>query len=72
MLNIEALVGRTFGGKLIKSSDDFALAFLESGLVATVSCTGFGINNYVRLTYAASMDDIKEGMDRLEGFIREG
>jgi len=71
MLNIEALIGRTLGGKLIKSSDDFALAFLESGLVATVSCAGFGIDNYLRLTYAASMDDIKEGMDRLERFIGE-
>jgi len=69
MLNIEGLIGRTLGGKVIKSSDDFALAFLENGLVATVSCSGFGINNYVRLTYASSMKAIKEGMDRLEKFV---
>jgi len=72
MLNIEGLIGRTLGGKLINSSDDFALTFLEKGLVATVSCTGFGIDNYVRLTYAASMENIKEGMDRLEKFIDGG
>jgi len=69
MLCVKDLIGRTLGGKLIKNSDDFALAFLEKGLVATVSCTGFGIDNYVRLTYAASMENIKEGMDRLEKFV---
>ena len=71
MINIEKLIGRTFGGKLIKDSDDFSLAFLESGLVAVVSCTGFGCDNFVRLTYAASMETIAEGMNRLERFVSE-
>ena len=69
MINIEEQIGRTLGGKRIKNSDDFSLAFLESGLVATVSCTGFGCDNFIRLTYAASMESIKEGMDRLERFV---
>jgi len=69
MLNIEKLIGRTLGGVLINNSDDFSLAFLESGLVATVSCTGFGCDNFVRLTYATSMELIEKGMDRLEKFI---
>ena len=70
MLNIEKQIGRTLGGKVINNSDDFSLAFLESGLVAAVSCTGFGCDNFLRLTYAASMDTIKEGMDRLEKFVK--
>jgi len=70
MLNIEKLIGRKLGGRVINSSDDFTLAFLESGLVAVVSCTGFGCDNNVRLTYATSMETISEGMDRLERFIR--
>lgn len=69
MMNIEKLIGRTLGGRIINNSDDFALAFLESGKVAAVSCTDFGCSNYIRLTYAASMDAIEEGMDRLERFI---
>jgi aspartate aminotransferase len=71
MLNIEKLVGRTLGGKKINNSDDFSLALLENAMVAAVSCSGFGCDNFVRLTYAASMDAIKEGMDRLELFIGE-
>jgi len=70
MLNIEKLIGRTLGGKVINNSDDFSLAFLESGLVAAVSCSGFGCENFLRLTYAASMETIKEGMDRLERFVK--
>ena len=70
MLNIEKLIGRTLGGVVINNSDDFSLAFLESGLVATVSCTGFGCDNFVRLTYATSMELIEKGMDRLEEFIK--
>jgi aspartate aminotransferase len=69
MLNIEKLIGRELGGRLIKNSDDFSLVFLESGKVATVSCSGFGCDNFVRLTYATSMETIKEGMDRLERFV---
>ena len=68
MLNIEKQIGKVLGGKLISNSDDFSLAFLESGKVAAVSCTGFGCDNFIRLTYASSMESIKEGMDRLERF----
>jgi len=69
MVNIEKQIGKTLGGRLINNSDDFSLAFLESGLVATVSCTSFGCENFVRLTYASSMETIKEGIDRLEHFV---
>jgi len=69
MINIEKQIGRVLGGKLINNSDDFSLAFLESGLVATVSCTSFGCENFVRLTYASSMEMIREGIDRLEHFV---
>ena len=71
MLNVGELLGRTLGGRVISDSDDFSLAFLESGHVAAVSCSGFGVSNYLRLTYAASMETIKEGMDRLEKFVRQ-
>ena len=71
MMNIEKLIGRTLGGKLIENDDDFAVAFLEKALVATVPCSGFGIKNFVRWSYASSMENIKEGLDRLEKFLAE-
>ena len=71
MVNIEKLVGKTLGGKLIENDDDFAMALLEKELVAVVPCSGFGIKNFVRWSYAASMENIEKGLDRLEKFVTE-
>ncbi|HHT16806.1 MAG TPA: pyridoxal phosphate-dependent aminotransferase [Papillibacter sp.] len=70
MLNIANLKGKKLGGRVIKDADDFALAFLEESCVATVSCVGFGAPDFVRFSYATSMETIEKGMDRLEEFIR--
>ena len=45
-------------------------AFLEKGMVAVVPTSSFGAPNFIRWTYAASMENIKEGMDRLEAFLK--
>ncbi len=71
MMNIEKLLGKTLGGRVINNGDDFALAFLEKGLVAVVPCSGFGAPNFVRWTYAASMENIVEGLNRLEKFLKD-
>ncbi len=71
MMNIEKLIGRTIGGVEITDDDVFAEAFLKQGLVAVVPCSGFGIKNFVRWTYATSMENIKEGLDRLEKFLAQ-
>lgn len=71
MMNISALKGKKIDGKTIETSDDFAGAFLEKELVAVVPCSGFGNDNFVRWSYATSMDNIKKGLDRLEKFIGE-
>ena len=71
MMNLEKVIGRTLGGKLIENDDDFAVAFLEKGLVAVVPCSGFGAPGFVRWTYAASMENIREGLNRLEKFLQQ-
>lgn len=71
MMNIDGLIGKTLGGKLIESDDDFAVALLEKALVAVVPCSGFGIKNFVRWSYAVSLENIEKGLDRLEKFISE-
>ena len=71
MMNIEKLVGKTLGGKLIENDDDFAVALLEKALVAVVPCSGFGMKNFVRWSYAASMENIEKGLGRLEKFVTE-
>ncbi|MEG2456118.1 MAG: pyridoxal phosphate-dependent aminotransferase, partial [Oscillospiraceae bacterium] len=71
MMNMEKLRGKTLGGIVMNGSDDFARAFLERGLVAVVPCSGFGADSFVRWSYATSMENIREGLDRLERFLRD-
>ncbi len=70
MMNIKKLLGRTIHGEEISSSDDFCTAFLKHALVAAVPCSGFGAPNFVRWSYATSMENIQKGMDRLEAFLQ--
>ena len=69
MMNIERLIGKTIHGELIQTDHDFCAALLKHGLVATVPGSGFGAPNFVRWAYAASMDNIKKGLERLEVFL---
>ena len=71
MMNMEKLIGKTIHGELIQTSDDFCAAFLKYGLVATVPGSGFGAPNFVRWSYATSMDNIRKGLDRLEAFLKD-
>lgn len=71
MMNLQKLIGRTLGGRVIDNDDDFAVAFLEKAHVAVVPCSGFGAPGFVRWTYATSMENIREGLSRLEKFIHE-
>ncbi len=69
MMNIKQLIGKTIAGVTINSANDFAQAFLDNCLVAVVPCNGFSAPEYVRWSYATSMENIKEGLDRLEKFL---
>ena len=62
MMNIGELIGKIYYGKIINNSDDFAELFLEKAKVAVVPGTGFGAADFVRWSYATSMDNIVEGM----------
>ena len=47
----------------------FAQEFLEKAKVAVVPGKGFGADSYVRWSYATSMENIEEGLNRLEKFL---
>ncbi len=55
----------------IKSSDDFSAKLLEDYKVTVVPGSGFGDDDYVRISYATSLDKIVEGMDRIEKFCKK-
>ena len=68
---VERMNQITLHGQVINNADDFGDIFLKEGLVCIVPCTGFGDPNFLRWSYATSMENIKEGLDRLERFLAE-
>jgi aminotransferase len=55
------------------SSEDFCEKFLMSRRVAVIPGSAFGPGGegFVRMCYAASMDDLQEALRRLSGFLKE-
>lgn len=68
-INISKIIGKTIDGEKINGSLDFCDKLLEKGKVAAVPGIGFGLDNFIRISYATSMENIKNGLDRIEEFI---
>ena len=64
--DISYFFGKTISGFEIKNSTDFSLFLLEKAHVATVTGEAFGAPNNIRISYAASRENIKEAIDRIK------
>jgi len=63
--DFSAFYGKSFKGKKIEGSIQLANFLLEEGKVALVPGIAFGADKNLRLSFAASMDTIKQGVDRI-------
>jgi aspartate aminotransferase len=57
--------GKSYEGKTIKDADDLSMIILNDALVSTVSGAGFGEPKCIRISYAASDEDIREAIRRI-------
>ena len=64
--DVSAFYGKTLNGNLINNATDFSLYLLEAALVATVTGDAFGNPNCIRISYAASQDQILEAISRIQ------
>lgn len=62
-------IGVALGKKGIDSPLQFADRLLQEAHVAVVPGEAFGTDKHVRLSYAASMEELERGLDRLQGFM---
>ncbi|WP_420602556.1 pyridoxal phosphate-dependent aminotransferase [Flagellimonas sp.] len=67
--DISAFFGKTLNGKQINNASDFAMYLLEEANVATVTGDAFGNGNSIRISYAASVDEIKEAISRIASAV---
>lgn len=61
--------GKTLNGKTINNASDFAIYLLESANVATVTGDAFGNGNCIRISYAASEEQIIEAVNRIKAAL---
>ena len=69
MLVVGGLYGKSYQGKTITNSVEFADVLLEAEKVATVPGVSFGADDCVRLSYALSEADMEEGLKRIKAFV---
>lgn len=67
-VDISKYFGKEVEGNKIDGSMSFASTLTEHG-VAVIPGLPFHADNFIRFSYAVSMDDIKNGFDRFEKFL---
>jgi aspartate aminotransferase len=68
--NVSALYGKRWGDRVINNSDAFAEYLLEVARVAVVPGSGFGADENIRLSYACSLDIIRNGLARIADAVQ--
>ena len=69
--DISDFFGKTIKGKTIKNASDFAIFLLEESHVATVTGDAFGCPNNIRISYAASKEQIAEAIKRIRSALED-
>ena len=67
--NVSYYFGKTLRGKTIHNASDFSLYLLEEVLVATVDGGAFGNPDCIRISYAASQEQIIEAIKRIKAAV---
>ena len=67
--DISAFFGKIIKGKSINNANDFSMLLLEEANVATVTGEAFGAPNCVRLSYAASVEQLQEAIKRIKKLL---
>lgn len=71
MMVVDGLYGKSYNGKVINNSVDFADALLDAEKVATIPGISFGADDCLRLSYSLSEADIEEGLARIKRFVSQ-
>ena len=67
--DVSAFFGKEFKGNKITNADELCLFLLEEAKVALVTGNAFGSPKCIRISYAASMEELKEAIGRIKNAI---
>ncbi|MBU0475667.1 MAG: pyridoxal phosphate-dependent aminotransferase [Bacteroidetes bacterium] len=64
--DFSSFFGKSYNGTKIKGSFDLAMYLISEGQVATVPGSVFGAEEFIRIAYATSMENLVEGISRIK------
>ncbi len=67
--DISYYFGKTIAGQKVDNASDFAMLLLEKANVATVTGDAFGAPNCIRISYAASQEELREAISRIANLL---
>ncbi len=67
-VDITEFLGKEYKGQKINAAADFARFLLEDYYVAVIPCEDFGFDDHFRISYSVSMEEIREGLDRIKKY----
>jgi aspartate aminotransferase len=67
--DVSTYIGKKFSGVAVNSSAEFCLTLLKQAYVNLVDGGAFGAEGFARLSFAASMEQLKAGLDQLEHWL---
>lgn len=70
-VDVRAVLGKSFNGKVIRTSKDFCDVLLDTFFVATVPGIECGTEGYMRLSFAVSEDTMKRAIARMKEFVSQ-
>lgn len=68
-VDIRACLGKTFQGRVVRTSKDFCDILLDQFYVATVPGVECGTEGYMRLSFAVSEETMKRAIQRMKEFV---
>jgi aspartate aminotransferase len=67
--DVSYFFGKTIKGQKIENASDFSMLLLEQANVATVTGEAFGAPDCIRMSYAASEEQIREAVERIKKVV---
>ena len=68
---VSSFFGKSNGDAVIRNDEDFSMYLLDKAHVATVCGSAFGNGRYIRISFAASMTNLRDAMERITAALGE-
>ncbi|HAU86741.1 MAG TPA: aspartate aminotransferase [Lachnospiraceae bacterium] len=70
-IDVSEVLEKEYKGEKVSTSTNMAKILIDEFNVAVIPCPDFGAPEYIRLSYAISIEQIEKGLNRIEDFLNK-